>query len=170
MENNEKEKIVFSVPIGIGKTSPANNKPAFKEKKTKSKKQVPAIDLDNPNYVKHNLDKGVTLVLVKDHEEDYSKLKTVQDVIDLDKRKPNVIVGFNPPLYFEFINKGKQCLTSNVDVGDIVTVKAKFKDNKGHIPRVVQSLYFKSLFDMTVIVAVLNDNDFCLANRLEICK
>ena len=177
MEKNEKDEKgmkTFSFLSDKGKASSPDTSADKREKKERTKKVNKTVNtlisLNNPNYIQHSLKKGVTIVLVKDHEEDYSKLETVKDVIELDKRKPASIVGFIPSLYHEFIDKTKGTIDPKVKIGDIVTVKRKFVDKKGDIPRTVTNYYFKSLHDMTVIVAVLNDGDFCLANRLEICK
>lgn len=125
-----------------------------------------------PNGVKTvsvDLKRGVKLILIEDDAEDYSSIKTLEDVINLDKTKPHLIAGFIPSLYEEFMD-GNRTIKPHVKVSDFVKVKRKFIDTKGDIPRQVTSLYFKSLNDMTVVIATLADNDYYLSNRLEVCK
>ncbi len=135
-----------------------------------SRKEVRVPSLDNSNYISIPLKHGVLLTVTKDSEEDYSKIETLQDIILLNKRKPNNIVGMSPPLFPEFINKTTNSINTGVSIGDSVKCKAKFMDNKGNKPRQVKDLYLKGLNNMTIVVATLEDDDFYIANRLEKCK
>ena len=124
----------------------------------------------NANHIVHRIENNVSVVLVKDAEEDYSEIKTIHDVLDLDKKKPNNIVGLIPAIYYEFIDRQNKTLNTFVKVDELVTVKSKFMDKKGHIPRQVKKVYAKALNNMTVIIAELDDNEIYLTYRLEICK
>lgn len=141
-----------------------------REQPAPSKRKKEGVLQSNPNYINITLKHGVTLIVTKDEEEDYSKLETLDDIILLDKRKPNNIVGFNPPLFKDFINKATGAINTSVSVGESVVCVKKFMDKRGHIPRIVKSLYLKSLNNMTIVIAILNDDDFYIANRLEKAK
>lgn len=133
------------------------------------KKSNQLVIPDGVKTVSVDLTRGVKLILIEDEAEDYSNIKTFEDVITLDAVKPHLIAGFIPSLYDEFVD-GNRNIKPNVKVQDFVKVKRKFIDAKGDIPRQVVSLYFKSLNDMTVIIAKLADDDYYLSNRLDVCK
>lgn len=135
------------------------------EKVAHSRKEGGVRNEENQIIVK--LNKGVSITMVKNSTVIYEEIKTLNDVIFLDTVRPHLIVCFHPPLYKDFVDKQKQSIDTIIKVGDIVKVKSKYIDNKGDIPREVTNLYFKSLNNMTVVIAVLNDNDFYVANRLE---
>ena len=136
-----------------------------------SKRTVDSSNLINDDrFIKHKLNHGVTIILAPDNEENYSKLSTLEDVILLDKRKPSNVAGFHPPLFTEFINKSTNSIKTHVKVNDIVKVKRLYMDKKEDLPREVVSMYLKALNNMTVIIATLNDGDYHLSNRLEVCK
>jgi hypothetical protein len=159
MENENKEKPIFNI-LGNKSTSESPVKVAFRKN----------VGKESFNYIKHKILHNVIVLLVPDEEEDYSKINTLFDLINLDLRKPNLIAGFEPPLYKDFVDTFNKSIKTFVKVDDLVTVKAKYEDNRGHIPRQVKDLYLKTLNNMTVIIAILNDNDYCLTNRLEIYK
>lgn len=110
------------------------------------------------------LEGNVTLLVVEDHEEDYTKIYTLDDVLSLDRRKPSNIAGFVPPLFSDFKDRVKNIIRTYVKVGDTVVVKAKYMD--GTPPRKVVDVHLSSLADMTVVVATLSDGDLQLTNRL----
>jgi hypothetical protein len=117
-----------------------------------------------------NIENGVKLVLAEDEEEDYTKIFTLEDVIKLDKKKPNLIVEFVPPLFKEYTNARAEIKT-HVKVNDEVVVKDKFVHSSSNNDKTkVLSLHFKSLNNMTVIIAKLSNNNYELSNRLEVCK
>lgn len=125
--------------------------------------------IPNKDLIHVKLKKGVTVKLVNNIEEDYSHLKTLQDIVELDKKNPNLIYGFDPPLFLEFVNKGTGELKTYVNIGDIVILKPKYAKDI-NIPRTVKDLYLKSLNDRTAIIAELNDGDLEIASRLQLCK
>jgi hypothetical protein len=147
-----------------------DKKEPLPSKKSSRSAVVPQSIKPNASHVHHKLNNGVVVILVKDAEEDYSTIKTIQDVLELDKKKPNNIVGLNPPIYHEFIDRAKKTINLFVNEGDLVTVNRKFMDKKGDIPRRVEKVYIKSLNNMSVIVAQLDDKELCLTNRLIVCK
>lgn len=155
-------------PLIFGEQSSNDNIKSFQEIIPLSRKEGGVKNEENQIIVK--LDKGVSVICVKKDDIKYDEIKTLNDVIFLDNTRPDIIINFQPPLYKDFVNKQNQSIDTIIKIGDIVKVKNKYLDNKGEIPREVINLYFKSLNNMTVIVAVLNDNDFYIANRLEKCK
>lgn len=167
MEDKEKKPVIFSAMNVLAKK---NNTPKVKsaskgrvvDKSTEGMKTLPL------DAYRADIGRGVNVVLIKDKEEDYSKLKTLEDILEFDKRKPNNIIGFEPAIYYEFIDKRKGKLNFYVKVGDVVKVKEKFKPKNAPPRRTVVDLYLSSLKDMTVIVAKLDDNSVELANRLEL--
>lgn len=144
-----------------------SNKGSSADKKEKSK-EIKRVT--NDNFIHHKIEGNVTLTVVKDSEEDYTKIVTLEDVINLDRRKPSNIVSISPPLYHELIDKAKKCIKIHAEVGAMVKVKRKFMDKKGDIPRRVDKLHLQALNDMTIIVATLEDGDYQLSHRLEVCN
>lgn len=124
---------------------------------------------DETDLISIKLNKGVIIKLQKRNNVNYDIIKTLNDIVKLDINIPDLIHSFHPPLYKDFITSKGQ-INTIIEIGNIVITKRKFIDNKEDIPREVIDLYFKSLNNMTVIVAILNDNDFYVANRLELCK
>lgn len=113
------------------------------------------------------LKNNVYLITEEDDEEDLDLITTLEDVILLQKRKPQLILGFKPNLYSEFFDKKTGIIKQYVFKGNIVVVKDKFKSRAvDNIPRIVKDVYLKSLHNMTVIIAELDDGDFQLSNRL----
>lgn len=158
---NEKEIIKF------GKQENNDNKIASKLPIVEKKGGIK----NEENLIEYKLDKGVIIKLVKNEGYIFNTITqpTLRDIIEIDNIKSDLIHSFHPPLYKDFITSKGQ-INTIINIGNIVKVKRKFMDEKEDIPREVTDLYFKSLNNMTVIVAVLNDNDFYVANRLEICK
>ena len=73
-------------------------KNAIESKKT-SVKETPKQTLKG----KHILINDVYFIFdEEDKEENYDNLKTLQDVIALDIKKPNLLLGISPPLYSAF--------------------------------------------------------------------
>lgn len=151
-------------------TGSSNSKKGISASKKNVVENAKPAHIVNENFVQQQIQNNVTVTLVKDAEEDYTKLYTLQDILDLDKRKPSNIVSISPPLYHELINKATSSIKIHAPVGSVVKVQRKFMDSKGDIPREVKALHLKSLNNMTVIVATLDDGDYQLAHRLEICK
>lgn len=139
---------------------------------TKSRKnpKLNANAVSDEEFIKVNIGRGVTVLFVKDSEEDYSKLKHLNDVVELDLRKPGVLADFRPPLFKEYINRVNHTIETFAKIGDIVTIDRKYLDPKGDVPRRVIDLYFKSLNNMTVVMVKLEDGDINLSNRLVLCK
>lgn len=159
----EKDKEIINFGAQQGNTDIVSSKPSFAPSRNKREVQ------DEKNLIEIKLDKGVTIKLVKDNAFLFTKELNLKDIIEIDNAKPDLIHSFHPPLYKDFITSKGQ-INTHVNIGNIVKVKRKFMDDKEDIPREVTNLYFKSLNNMTVITAVLNDNDFYVASRLEICK
>ena len=86
----------------------------------------------------------------------------------MDNLNPNAIYSFEPALYNDFINKATHSIHTFVKAGDLVVVKKKYASSNNP-PRRVKDIYFKSLGDMTVLVAILDDEDLELCNRLLVC-
>lgn len=98
---------------------------------------------------------------------DYNLITTYTGILNLDKELPNIIEGFTPPLYKEFILKGK--LLNHVSIGSNVIINPKYKENNKSV-RKLEDIYFKSLNNMTVLIGVLDDGELVLYNRLQLCK
>lgn len=98
--------------------------------------------------------------------EDYDSIRTLEDVIDLHKAKPNILLGIHPPLYSAFQdNIGG--IVPYVKVGDKVRYKnPRQADIPSNPIRTISSVYFKSLGDMSVICAEFEEGDYSLTNLL----
>lgn len=165
INSDKKPQQVGNSPV---KESKKDSVGAVASKRSSSSKSPP-IKI-NANHLVHKIENNVSVILVKDLEEDYSTIKTIHDVLELDKKKPNNIVGLLPAIYYEFIDRANKTINTFVKVGDLVTVNRKFMDKKGDIPRQVKKVYSKSLNNMTVILAELDDKEVYLTNRLIVCK
>ena len=163
----DKKPVMFTA---VGTNSNVDKKEPLASKESSRGRSSPIVGKLNNSHIQHKLQGDVSVILVKDAEEDYSTILTIQDVLELDKRKPNNIVGLSPPIYHEYIDRAKKTINLFVKVDDLVTVKSKFMDNKGHIPRRVKKVYVKSLNNMSVIIAELDDKELYLTYRLEVCK
>lgn len=86
-------------------------------------------------------------------------------VLEIDKEYPSGILGFNPPLYKEFITKAGD-INTHVKINQEVKLKLKFKKEINE-KRIVKDLYFTSLNDITVIIAKLDNNDYYPSYQLE---
>lgn len=119
-----------------------------------------------------SLERDTRVALVPSKEEDYSTIKTIHDIIELDKRNSNLIAQFYPPLSSKFIDIVNASINTHIKVGDTVNVKKFYRtsDVIDEKPRVVTKLYLKALNNMTVIIAVLEDNDFYLTYYLQKTK
>ena len=108
------------------------------------------------------------LVDETDTEEDYDTLKTLQDVLALYRKKPNVILGVDPPLYSAFVSSANQSIETYVDIGDQVVYKNKgFSPDKKNNPMIVSNVEIKSLRNMSVIIATFDDGEFSITNHLK---
>lgn len=157
-------------PLPVKIKTKATNLPISKEeKKTVKAVARPIYDKDNATFVTiDGKQSKVQVVIMNDEEEDYTLIKTLHDVIQLDKRKPQLIVGFTPYLYKEFTNSRGQIIT-HVQVGDKVRLKPEFEDKKAPT-LVVRDIRTAYLSDMTVILATFDNYYPTLSNRLELCK
>ena len=86
-------------------------------------------------------------------------------VLEIDKEYPDSILGFNPPLFKEFITKTGE-INTHVYIGQAVKLKLKFKKDINE-KQVVKDLYFTSLNNMTVIIAKLENGNFYPSYQLE---
>lgn len=157
-------------PLPVKIKTKSTNLPVNKvEKKLIKAVARPIYDKDNATFVTiDGKESKVQVIILNDEEEDYDLIKTLHDVILLDKRKPQLIAEFRPPLYKEFTNSRGQILT-HIKVGDSVKLKPIFSDEKA--PKlIVKDIRTASLFDMTVILATFDNYYPTLSNRLELCK
>jgi hypothetical protein len=165
----KKQNLVFNRIATKDSTDKAVTSPN-KGKVSSSPRNGTSNSISESSLIKITLKKGAVVKLVKNEEEDYSHLTTSQDIIDLDIRNPNAIYSFEPALFNDFIDKATHNINPFVKIGDTVIVKKKYANSKGHIPRKVKDIYFKSLGNMTVIIAVLQDGELELCNRLQLWK
>lgn len=116
-----------------------------------------------------NIGKGVTIHLgITDSKFTEMNLATYSDVLILDKYNPDLIHGFTPPLYKEFVVKNR--LLNHVNIGDKVIINPRYKERDGDKPQILKDIYFKSLNNMTVLIGILDNGDITLYNRLQLCK
>jgi len=162
MEENKQFKQfgVFEIPKD-GKSEVLHKTPV--NERSRGSTSVQNINTDKTYNV--NIGKGVTIHLSREPELNYKY--NYQTLVQLDKVDPDLIEGFTPPLYKEFIVKGN--LLNHVNIGDTITINPKYKDSSKY-RCIVEDIYFKSLNNMTVLIAVLNDGDLVLYNRLMLCK
>lgn len=104
----------------------------------------------------------------EDHEVNFEDVKTFEDVLTLNKKKPNILLYTKPALYSAFRAKGTMNLETYVNIGD----KVKYKNDhsspiEGNPALVVEKLELKSLGDMAVIIATLEGGDYAVTNYLK---
>lgn len=158
---------VFEIPKD--EKSEVLNKTPVKER---SRGSTSTQQLNTDKTYNINIGKGVVIHLNDDIM--YSMVPTpffkslpYKDTVNLDKNHPDLIEGFTPPLYKEFIVKGK--LLNHVNIGNKVIIHPKYQESNIK-QRILKDIYFKSLNNMTVLIAVLDDGDLVLYNRLQLCK
>ena len=104
----------------------------------------------------------------EDKEEDFTNLTTLQDVIKLDKKKPNLLLAISPPLYSTFKSTVTKNIEPYVEVGDIVVYKnIAFAPDKKIVPFTVSAVVIKSLGNMSVIIAEFESGGFALTTQLK---
>jgi hypothetical protein len=143
-----------------------SNKASPKEDNNKEK---PIQHNKSTNTVNVYIGHGVTAILNNDSEVDFTTIKCLKDVEELYEKKPNILLGVTPMLYKEFINSKTNEIKKFVKEGDLVEVIAKFRSRPvDSVPRIVKNVYLKSLFNMSVFIAELDDGDIQLTNRLKV--
>lgn len=108
------------------------------------------------------VDSSVGFVYSYKEEIDYSKITTLEDVLNLQESYPDLLIRIYPPLRSTYLNSDGKIIL-NLKVGD--KVKANY-DSKNTI-RTIERLYIKSLGDYSIIGAKYDDDDFDLAEHLE---
>lgn len=158
---------VFEIPKD-GKSEVLHKTPV--SERSRGSTSVQNINTDKTYNV--NIGKGVTIHL--NDKLMYSinpvpNIKTLsyKEFVELDKQYPDLIEGFTPPLYKEFIVKGK--LLNQVNIGDLSIINPKYRENNT-MKNIVLDIYFKSLNNMTVLIAKLDNEELVLYNRLQLCK
>lgn len=105
----------------------------------------------------------------EDTEENYDNIKTLEDVLALDRKKPNILLGIKPPLFSAFKPLGSPInINTYVSKGDnVIYRKPEFSPIKENPILIVDNVIIKSLGSMSVIVAEFNNGDFSLTNLLK---
>lgn len=123
--------------------------------------------------VKKTLKKEITIndvivyVDAEDTEEDYDNIKTIEELIVLSNKKPNVILGFKPSLYSTFKSKTTKCIETYVNKGDTVTYRSPvLAPDKKNVVVDVEEIGLKSLGSMSIVYAKLTNGDTCLTTHL----
>lgn len=133
---------------------------------TQSVKETPKQTLKG----KHILINDVYFIFdEEDKEENYDNIKTLEDVLKLDRKKPNILLGIKPPLFSAFKPIGSPInINTYVSKGDtVVYSKPEFSPIKENPVLVVENVIIKSLGTMSVIVAEFSNGDFSLTNLLK---
>ncbi len=148
-----------------------------KDKKSEELNKIPVNERSRGSTQNINTDKTTNIqigkgVVIHLDTNEYVKLKkyTKLDylaIVQLDKDNGNMIEGFTPPLYKEFIIKNK--LLNHVNIGDLCIINPKYEENTTS-EHTVKDIYFKSLNNMTVLIAKLSNGELILYNRLVKCK
>ncbi len=176
MEQNEEVKAKPMLFTSLTNTKSENSEVKVVKSASKSSRgsglhnKKLAVLYDNPNFIHHDLGKGVTIVLTKDPEEDYSSLVSLHSLLEFNKKKPNNIVGIIPELFNAFVDDINNTINPYVKKGQIVKSVSKFERGNFKQPRKVEDVYLKSLNNMTVVIAKLEDDSIHISYTLEICK
>ncbi len=144
-----------------------------KDKKSEELNKIPVNERSRGSTQNINTDKtynvniGKGVIIHLSREPELSYIYNYQTLIQLDKFDSELIEGFTPPLYKEFIVKNK--LLNHVNIGDLCIINPKYKENTTS-EHTVKDIYFKSLNNMTVLIAKLSNGELVLYNRLIKCK
>jgi hypothetical protein len=112
------------------------------------------------------VDNSVVFTYDTGDTENYDNIRTLEDVLTLHEAKPNVLLGIHPPLYSAFMNTTGG-IVPYVKVGDKVKyTNPRQADIPSNPVRTISNVYFKSLTDMSVIVAEFEEGDFALTYLL----
>ena len=105
----------------------------------------------------------------EDTEENYDNVTTLEDVLALDRKKPNILLGVIPPLFSAFVPVGEPInIQTYVSKGDSVVYRKKeFSPIKENPTLLVTNLLVKSLGTMSVIIAEFDNGDYSLTNLLK---
>ena len=136
------------------------------EKINQSAKKAP-----KPKETKEVLINDVVFIFDNDTEENFDNIQNFQQLLLLDKKKPNLLIGVKPPLYSAF----KASVNKNIEVyvemdDDVIFKNPAFSPDKENPVRIVSNVYPKSLGSMSVIIADFMDGEFALTNHLKIVK
>lgn len=135
------------------------------EKKQKSVKKTPIEKIKGKEVLINDV---IFIFDAEDKEENYDNLKTLQDVIALDIKKPNLLLGISPSLYSAFKSSVTKNIETYIDKGDTVIYKnISFSPDKKNLPKVVENVIIKSLGNMSVIIAEFEGGDFALTTHLK---
>lgn len=116
--------------------------------------------------IKQKIDNSTYLIVNDRSEQKNLDISTYERIIEIDKKYPDYIVGFEPKLLERYIKKGS--IINDLKVGDKVKRTLKYKvDNEPE--EVITKIYFKGLGNMTVIIAQLTNNKREPIDRLEKC-
>jgi len=131
--------------------------------KSKSTAKPVVTSLHGREVVEVVIDR-VVLVYLKQEGISYESIKSVKDVVDLEKEH-NLLIETRPPLYERFLDKNKNIRTF-VKIGDTVEPN-ELKSNRAKGPGfvlssfslhgVVTNLRFGKLCDKAIIVADVNN-------------
>ena len=112
------------------------------------------------------VDNSVVFTYDTSDTENYDNIRTLEDVLSLHAAKPNVLIGIHPQLYSAFMDTTGG-IVPYVKVGDKVKYKnPRQADVTGNPVRTISNVYFKSIGDMSVIVAEFEEGDYALTNLL----
>lgn len=134
------------------------NKPlTFEELSNRPPKKVGKKTLHTGIPVKVN---NVTVYFKDDSEETFPESMTLEELLDIDQRKPGIVASVSPNLYSVFQSSVNKTLEPYVKVGDTVVFAKKIympvgKDIKDQYT--VLEVELASIGSMSVFVAKLSD-------------
>lgn len=120
------------------------------------KKKVKSV---NTTFIK--IYKDVLVEVENNNLINFKNFKTLNDL--LNNKFDIKIISIKPPLYKNFIKDNK--INININIGDIV----ESKQHKIERQKII-NLHLKSLSDMSVIIATLEDKTIWLSTDLKIIK
>lgn len=112
---------------------------------------------------------GVTVFFNADEEDDVENIKTFQDLLKFDKKKPGAITRFSPKLYSIFTSKVNKTIETYVNKGDTVKYASPaYVPIRNNIDEqfTVKDITLNSLGSMSVLVAELSNGDIIIPNKL----
>lgn len=135
-------------------------KPVFDDlvNKKGTEKVSKVLKVDELPYVKIG---NVTIAFNNDPEEDFTKIKTIEDVLDLDIKKVGIIAKITPPLYSAFKGSVNRTIEPHVRKGDtvkFVNKRCKASSTSDEADEFeVAGIEIQSLKSMSIFVASLTN-------------
>lgn len=130
-------------------------------------KNVNQDDLEENIIMMNN----VKVYMKKDPDEDYAGVNTIEQLIDIEERKPGHIKNMAPKIYSKYLKEGKAyTLETYVKKNDRVKygrLNCIPRNEAEGLVHTVEKIELSAIGSMAVVTAKLSNGDMCLTQYLE---